>query len=113
MKNEIKDWINDLKQLKRLDEIYKKGIIEFNNYFPYSGKVEEYKEEGKWEKNKRITEEVDSDDPIVKFYFKNCDYTMGEIAKFFNLSDSCVRVRIGKFLTNQKNKKNGKNIKNE
>ena len=112
MNEDIKDWINKVKQMKMLDEIQKKQLIQFDNYFKYSGKTEEYKEAHTWEKNKIKYKEVDSNDPIVKFYFKNSNYTMNEIGQVFGLSGSCVRVRIGDHLNINKKIRNGKNIEN-
>ena len=85
-----------------MNEIQKKQLIEFDNYFTYNGEIEEYKKERDWDKNKVIHKEINSNDPIVKFYFENSDYTMDKIAKVFGLSGSCVRVRIGNYLNNNK-----------
>tara|TARA_R100000234_G_C4854440_1_gene116567 strand:- start:83 stop:373 length:291 start_codon:yes stop_codon:yes gene_type:complete len=40
MKDETKYLIEEMKQKQRLDEIYKSRIIEFDDYFTYSGKEE-------------------------------------------------------------------------
>ena len=112
MNEDIRAWIDEIKQMERLNEIQKKQLIEFDNYFTYNGEIEEYKKERDWDKNKVIHKEINSNDPIVKFYFENSNYTMDEIAKVFGLSGSCVRVRIGNHLNNKKIE-NGKNIEND
>tara|TARA_R100001443_G_scaffold115856_2_gene134654 strand:+ start:1372 stop:1674 length:303 start_codon:yes stop_codon:yes gene_type:complete len=39
--------VNELKQENYLNELFKQSTIDFNNYFKYSGKTEEYSKEMK------------------------------------------------------------------
>ena len=114
MNENIKIWIDEIKQIEKVHEIQKKQLIQFDNYFKYSGGVEEYKKEQKWEKNKAKAIKVNSSDPIIKFYFKNPNYTINEIGDVFKCSGSRVRTIISNYLSNNNKKiKNGKNTKNE
>ena len=54
MKDETKHLIDEMKLAKQLDEIYKRNVRSFNNYFKYSGKIEQTKENfGPWVRRER------------------------------------------------------------
>ena len=110
MNENIRAWIDEIKQIERLNEIQKKRIIEFDNYFKYSGKIEkEKKGHEKFLKAKKII----TNDPVVEFYFENSEYTIKEIAGIFGMTDNAIRARLNKHFDNNKKLKNGKNTENE
>ena len=113
MKNEIRNWIDEIKQMKNLDTIQKRQVIDFNNYFKYSGKVEKDKKEHEFESNKIKSKKITTNDPIVQFYFDNAGYTIEEVGRVFRLKDTGIRTRLNKYFKNLKNLKNGKSIKND
>ena len=112
MKEETKDWIENLKQLERLHQIQKKMVIKLDDYFAYSGKTEEYKKEEEWEKNKLKSKKMKANDSIVQFYFDNPGYTLKEIARVFEIQESVVSNTLDKYFNNKKSKY-GKNIEYE
>ena len=89
---------------------HKANYVEMCDYFKYSGETEEYKEEYKWEKNKPKYKEVIYNNPIIKFYFKNSNYTIKKIAKKMKIGEGTVRAVISNYFNNKK-LENGKNIK--
>ena len=113
MKNEIRNWIDEIKQMKNLDEIQKRQVINFNNYFKYSGKIEEDKKEHEFESSKIKSKKITTNDPIVQFYFDNPGYTTKEVGRIFGLKDSSTRARLNNYFNNRKTIKNGKNTENE
>ena len=113
MKNEIRNWIDEIKQMKNLDEIQKRQVINFNNYFKYSGKIEEEKKVKEFKINKIESKKIVTNDPIVQFYFDNPGYTLEEVGRVFEVKENTVKKRLNKYFKNNKNLKNGESIRNE
>ena len=93
-------FIDECKQDKRLKEIYKERFIEFDNYFKYSGKIEESKPQIEWKKY-RENIKLSTDDPIVNFYFNNPGYTLDEIGVVFKIHGGTVSSKIETYLKNK------------
>jgi|6_EtaG_2_1085325.scaffolds.fasta_scaffold190320_2 3-hydroxy-3-methylglutaryl CoA synthase len=111
MNEDIKNWVNELKIINDLNKEHKKKFINFNNYFKYSGKVEEEKKEEEFEINIIKSKKIIVYDDVVQFYFDNPNYTIEEIAKVFKIGNGTVRGRIDRYFNNRKKLENGKNIK--
>ena len=107
----IKTFVQECKQEQEWKARYKTSHIEMCDYFKYSGEVEEYKEEYKWEKNRPKPKEIVSDNPIVNFYFKNYHYTIKEIAREMKIGEGTIRATLSNYFNNKK-LEHGKNVKN-
>jgi|2_EtaG_2_1085320.scaffolds.fasta_scaffold14698_2 hypothetical protein len=99
----IRVFILEYKQEQEGKARYKANHIKMHNYFKYSGEVEEYKKEYKWEKNKDIQERIKNDNPIIQFYFDNCiKYTIKEMSKKLKIGEGTVRYVLSKHFNNKK-----------
>ena len=73
MNKDIKAWIQELKQIRMLNEMYKKQVIELDNYFKYSGEVEppKFKKEMKIINDTKIYSISGSgEDKIINHYYR-------------------------------------------
>ena len=103
MNEDIKAWIQELKEIEEINRKQRLNLMELDAYFKYSGEIEEYKEEYKWEKNKDIQERAKSDNPIIQFYFDNCTkYTIKEMSKKLKIGEGTVRYVLSKHFNNKK-----------
>jgi len=94
MKKTTQEFINQQKLVKQLDDIHKRNVRNFHNYFKYSGKVEEYKPLHEFECNKSKSI-IDTKDPLIRFYLENSDMPIKEMAiKFGYKSDGTLRKKI-------------------
>ena len=112
MNDDIRAWIDELKQIERINQIQKKQLIQFDNYFKYSGEIEEEKKLKEFEESEIKFTKIVIDDPIVQFYFDVPGYTLKEIAQVFGVQESAVSGKLDKYFNNKK-LKHGKNIENE
>jgi|TARA_Y100000310_G_scaffold344796_1_gene459582 hypothetical protein len=109
MNDIVRDWIDELKQIERINQIQRKQLIQFDNYFKYSGEVEEEKKEKDFESNKVICKKIVTDDPIIQFYFDVPGYTLEEIAQVFGVQESVVSNNLDEYFKEKENAKiNGK-----
>ena len=92
-------FVQECKEEQELKAIFKRNHINFNNYFKYSGKIEEEKKVKEFKINKIESKKIVTNDPIVQFYFDNPGYTLEK--------------RLNNYFKNLKNLKNGKSTKNE
>ena len=93
-------------------ERWRANHIEFDNYFKYSGYVEEAKS---IERNK-CTIKIKTDDPIVEFFYDHADYSMRDIGNVFNVSYSTIKKALDDYywtrqINNYKEKKYESRIK--
>ena len=103
MNEDIKAWIQELKEIEEINRKQRLNLMELDAYFKYSGEIEEYKEEYKWEKNTNIQERAKSDNPIIQFYFDNCTkYTIKEMSKKLKIGEGTVRYVLSKHFNNKK-----------
>ena len=106
-------FVQECKEEQELKAIFKRNHINFNNYFKYSGKIEEDKKEHEFENSKIKSKKIITNDPIVQFYFDNPGYTLEEVGRVFELKENAVKKRLNNYFKNLKNLKNGKSTKNE
>ncbi len=103
MNEDVRAWVQELKEIEEINRNQRLNLIELDAYFKYSGEVEEYKEEYKWEKNTNIQERAKSDNPIIQFYFDNCTkYTIKEMSKKLKIGEGTVRYVLSKHFNNKK-----------
>ena len=92
---ETKVLVEEVKEQKMLNELYKKNTIEFSNYFKYSGKIEEYKPLHEFECNQSPKSVIDTEDPLLKYYLKNSDMPIKEISRKFGYkSDGPLKRKL-------------------
>ena len=109
MNDIVRDWIDELKQIERINQIQRKQLIQFDNYFKYSGEIEEEKKERDFESSKVIFKKIVTDDPIIQFYFDVPGYTLEEIAQVFGVQESVVSNNLDEYFKEKENAKiNGK-----
>tara|TARA_R100000789_G_scaffold87379_1_gene83806 strand:- start:94 stop:450 length:357 start_codon:yes stop_codon:yes gene_type:complete len=116
MNKDIKAWIQELKQIQMLNEMYKKQVIELDNYFKYSGAVESstLKKEIKIINNTKIYSISGSgEDKIINHYYRCSNITLEDISENLGVSVGTIRKVLTKHFENLKIKKDGNNFKNE
>jgi hypothetical protein len=107
MKKISRTFIEEIKQLNTLDKIYKEKIINFNDYFKYSGKVEKYKPIKEFACNQPIPIALKSNDPVIRFYYKNSDLSFTKIGKKLGVSYGTVKKKLDEHYKQLKLKRNG------
>jgi len=106
MNADIRAWIDELKEIQEIHKKQKENLIELNNYFEYSGKIEEVKKEKNFKRVKDASVKIVTNDPVVQFYFDNPGYTLKEIAQVFKIQESNVSGRLDKYFKEKRECKN-------
>jgi len=100
----IEAFVLECKQEQEFQIRWNAAHIKFENYFKYSGEIEEVKEEKNFKKVKDASVKIVTNDPVVQFYFDNPGYTLKEIAQVFKIQESNVSGRLDKYFKENKKK---------
>ena len=108
MKETIRIFIQEVKEMNMLNSLYKKQTIDFRNYFKYSGKIEEFKTIKKFVRNQSISAILKSSDPVIKFYYKNSNMSLAKIGDKLGLAYGTVKRKLDEHYKQLKIEKNGR-----
>jgi hypothetical protein len=100
----IEAFVLECKQEQEFQIRWNAAHIKFENYFKYSGEIEEVKKEKNFKKVKDASVKIVTNDPVVQFYFDTLGYTLKEIAQVFKIQESNVSGRLDKYFKENKKK---------
>ena len=112
----VKTFIAEVKEMKMLNDVYKKGIIELDDYFKHSGKIESpviKTEITTINEVKIYNVSLNDEDKIIDYYYRCSNTTLEDISENLRVSVGTIRKVLTKHFENLNKKNNGKNIKNE
>jgi len=102
----VEAFVAEIKQMKMLNEMYKANIIEFDNYFKYSGKTEPPKLKVETVSTTPMIYKVSKyDHMVIDYYFKNSDTKLTTIAEDLGINVSLVRKILNNYFDNLKHNK--------
>ena len=109
MKPETRAFIEELKLKLKLEKMHQSNLIDFNNYFKYSGKIET---SNLTPKVKKVINEVkiyninnSKENLIIDYYHRNSNSPLHIIAEDLNVAVATIRKVLSKHFENNLIKK--------
>ena len=102
----VKAFVQECIDVQDWETKYKTNHIEMDNYFKYSGKIENEKNIYDFTCNSESFV-IDTDDKVVRFYLKNGDISLVDIGKQFGCSSGSVKNKLDKYFKDKTKKRNG------